>query len=259
MQAFFMKEDSNQTTLSIPYPSFQNVMLSNVKKIPASILMLFSRISNLGIGIKQRIYNAGNIKNNTSFTNSKRSFKKFIPLILLVIIVLPVILIGANRIFSTGSQVKGLAEKNTQNGTSLQIKTKNFGKKLFTFPIRNSSGKEVMNFKYSVESAELLNEIYIKGQKATALKDKLFLIVNLKLTNDSKQGISINARDYVRLSVNKKSEWLAPDIHNDPVEIQAISTKYTRVGFIVYTADANPELQIGEIDGTKQKIELKFK
>jgi hypothetical protein len=52
------------------------------------------------------------------------------------------------------------------------------------------------------------------------------------------------------------SELLAPDIHNDPVEVQAISTKPTRVGFPINDTDKKLTLFIGEINGQKDKVEL---
>jgi hypothetical protein len=74
------------------------------------------------------------------------------------------------------------------------------------------------------------------------------------------KGIEINSRDYVRLIVDGNTkEMLAPEIHNDPVEAQAISTKYTRVGFPINTSDKNLVLQVGEINGPKQTIKLEFK
>ena len=53
-----------------------------------------------------------------------------------------------------------------------------------------------------------------------------------------------------------ENELLAPDTHNDPVEIQAISTKFTRVGFIINDSDKDLVLHVGEIQGDKEKIEL---
>ena len=108
--------------------------------------------------------------------------------------------------------------------------------------------------------AELRKEILIKGQKATAIKGRIFLIINLKIVNTLKQGINVNARDYMRLTVNGNSnELLAPDIHNDPVEVQAISTKHTRVGFAINDNEKNYVLQVGEIDGGKESIKLNLK
>ena len=81
------------------------------------------------------------------------------------------------------------------------------------------------------------------------------MIINLKIINDLNSCVQINTKDYVRLSLNgDKNVWLAPDIHNDPVEVQAISTKLTRVGFAISTSDKNIILRIGEINGAKTDI-----
>ena len=70
----------------------------------------------------------------------------------------------------------------------------------------------------------------------------------------------MNTKDYVRLSINgTDKELLAPEIHNDPVVIQAISTKSTRVGFPLSASDKKLKLFIGEINGNKTQIELNFK
>lgn len=127
----------------------------------------------------------------------------------------------------------------------------------FSFPLRDSQGEEISELKYLVESVELRDEILVQGQKATAIQGRIFLIVTLKLSNEYTQAIEMDTRDYVRLSVNgNQDEWMAPDIHNDPVEVQAISTKYTRVGFAINESDENLLLRVGEIRGDKEIIEL---
>ena len=72
------------------------------------------------------------------------------------------------------------------------------------------------------------------------------------------QAIEIDSKDYVRLSVNNSDEWLAPEIHNDPVEVQAISVKNTRLGFTINAKNESLKLLVGEIDKDKQEIELNF-
>lgn len=134
--------------------------------------------------------------------------------------------------------------------------------KKFDFPLKDANGKNVGSFEYVIQSAQLQKQIIIQGQRATAIPGRIFLILNLKLTNSQKQAIQLNTRDYLRLVVaSNQSEQLAPDIHNDPVEVQAISTKYTRVGIAIDEKDAKKkvELKVGEIDGTKQNIDLNFK
>ena len=89
------------------------------------------------------------------------------------------------------------------------------------------------------------------------------LILNVKLVNTYTKPVQINARDYVRLSVNNAgSEQLAPDIHNDPVDSQASSTKPTRVGFFINESDKNLTLSVGQYvgddSGKKDTIKLTF-
>lgn len=128
----------------------------------------------------------------------------------------------------------------------------------FTFNITNN-GQTLGKIDYFLDGAELRNEIVVKGQTATAVRGRTFLIINLKLKNDQKTPITLNTSNFIRLSVNDNlKEWLAPDIHNDPVEIQAISTKLSRVGFPISDTDTKLKLQVGEIDGDKTVVDLKF-
>ena len=127
-----------------------------------------------------------------------------------------------------------------------------------SYPLKDSEGEDVSKFIYTIEKAELRDEIIVKGQKATAVKGQTILILYIKLKNEFDKGIQINTKDYVRLSVNGKDEWIAPDILNDPVEVQAISTKYSRLGFPINETDKDLKLQIGEIKGEKETIDVKF-
>lgn len=131
--------------------------------------------------------------------------------------------------------------------------------KPYTFGIRDQKGKEVASFTYTLDTAELRNEIVVKGKKASAVSGKTFFIVNLKLTNSTEKTITIDTRTYVRLSVNgNDKELMAPEIYNDPVQIQPISTKVTRVGFPLNDTDKNLKLHVGEVAKEKETIEIKF-
>lgn len=131
--------------------------------------------------------------------------------------------------------------------------------KEFDFPIKDSDGKTISTIKYIVESASIQDEILVKGERARAVQGRTFLIINLKIKNTYKQGIQINSRDYVRLVLDgNKEELIAADIHNDPVEVQAISTKTTRIGFPINEIHKSLELQVGEINGKKETIQIKF-
>lgn len=178
-----------------------------------------------------------------------KALKIIIPLVVLI----AVVLIGKNIFSSSTSANKGLIGTN-----SAVLKQKDLNK-TYTFPLKDASGKELGSFTYSLLSAEIRNEIVVKGSKATAIPGRTFLIINLKLVNDGNQGITVNTRDYVRLVVNNKDkELLAPDVHNDPIEVQPISTKYTRIGFAINDTDKNLTLLVGELEGAKDKILINF-
>lgn len=183
--------------------------------------------------------------------------KKLFLLFIILLLILPIVYLVINNLAKSPTKtVAGINDKKIeiQNAKSSQLLNKEF-----FFPLKDANGKEISKLKYSIQSAEMRDEIIVKGQKASAVKGRAFLILNLKITNDYNRSVQINARDYIRLIVNNSSEKIAPDIHNDPVEIQAISTKYTRLGFPVNETDTNLTLQVGEIDGQKELIKLNLK
>ena len=130
----------------------------------------------------------------------------------------------------------------------------------FKFPLKGEKDEVIGEIKYVIENAELRDEIVVKGKKASAVAGRTFLTFNLKITNETNQTISMNTKDYIRLFVNgNEAEPLSPSIHNDPVVVDAISVKPTRVGFAINESDTQLKLRIGEIKGEKQTIDLDLK
>lgn len=182
------------------------------------------------------------------------SYKKyFIYVIVIFLLLIASFSIGRLTVLINNSPAADTLQKTPE------YKIKQTINKDFNFPLKDGQGKKIGNIKYNMQDAQLQNEIVIKGQKATAVKEKIFLIINLKITNNTNKGIQINTRDYVRLTVNNKNEMLAPEIHNDPVEVQAISTKYVRLGFPINISDKNLKLLVGEINNKKTAIDLNLK
>lgn len=131
--------------------------------------------------------------------------------------------------------------------------------KTLQIPVLNDKGKVATNVTYTIENAELRDEIIVQGRRMVAIKGRVFLVLTIKLVNEYNKELEIKAADYVRLAVSgNEKELLAPDIHNDPVRVQAISTKYTRVGFPVYDTQKNLVLFVGSINEEKEKIPLQF-
>ena len=186
------------------------------------------------------------------FGKKNRKVKKFILLALLLSVLILIYWFVKNNNSSSPATNENRVEVEDAEKTLAVNKE-------FQFPLTDSKGEEISKIKYVIEKAELRNEIIIKGQKATAVKGRTFLVVYLKVTNEYTQKIEMQTKDYVRLSVNgNENEWLAPDIHNDPVEVQAQSTKVTRLGFPINESDSKILIRVGQINGDKEKVELNF-
>ena len=186
--------------------------------------------------------------------------KKYFSSAAILIVVIIIIFLGI-KLIGHSSSPHPQSTGSTQGGIQVEkpIATTQINKS-FDFPIRNSAGKRVGSVGYVIQSAELDKQIILQGKIATAISGRIFLVLNLKLTNNKDKGIQINTKDYVRLSVNgDKKELLAPSIYNDPVSVQPISTQFTRLGFAINETDKAYLLQVGEIDGKKETIGINFK
>ena len=191
--------------------------------------------------VRRRSFNLNKFKNNL-----------YLPIAIIVVVVIALGLLALRK----SSQTAGITR--TANG-QVEVQKPSATKSLnktFNFPLKDDTGKTVSSISYEIQSIELRDQIIIKGEAATAVKGRTFAILNLKLTNNYTKSVQINARDYVRLILQGSSEKLAADIHNDPVEVQAISTKYTRIGFPIDDTDKKFTLQVGEITGPKQDIKI---
>lgn len=204
---------------------------------------------------KKRGFKAG-FSNFTSGLKRKPKMpgKKLFGLFLIVALLVGGFFIA--RSFMTKGQVAGVSDDRVQVQEAKASQNIN---REFSFPLKDEKGEKVSDIKFTVENAELRDEIIVKGQKATAIQGRTFLIVNLKLANNYDKPIEINTRDYVRLMVGgNEAELMAADIHNDPVSVQPISTKSTRIGFPISDTDTNLVLKVGEIKGEKTDLEIKF-
>lgn len=176
----------------------------------------------------------------------------------LLLIVIGIIFAGGIILLVKNIQPTTATPTSNEKPLAPIIKDKITLNKEFKFPIKDANNKELSKIKYIVEAASLQDEILVKGQRARAVKGRTFLILDLKITNSYNQGIQINSKDYIRLKINGREELIAADIHNDPVEVQAISTKITRIGFPINETDKNMEIQVGEINGKKETVKLTF-
>lgn len=256
---------SRKILVTITLPSI-NVGLA-VTTLRKSITELLSTIYNpINNSISQATEGATSRAKRVEFPRMKKNNfhfnKKYLKIILPIFFGAIVIAAIFSLIRSLpDAQSRPVADSASQVVAPNALATINLDRK-FSFPLKDDKGVAVGNFDYVIQSAAIQKQIIVQGQRATAVNGRDFLILNLKITNNLKKTIQLNTRDYIRLTTASDSkEQLAPDIHNDPVEVQAISTKFTRVGVALDESDVKKtiHLKVGEIDGSKQNIDLNFK
>jgi len=248
-------------TISFTIPSFTTSLLEKRKHI---IHTISEKISSL----TSWVYSFSDFSGQTSYTpltgrsrlvNIKRrlgnnkKFLKYIPLGMLLFVV--IVSVGL-FLKSDTRGVMGVSD-NGRVTISDPLAEKDVNAS-FAFPIRDDAGEEVGKITYTIEKASLRDEFVIGGQKATAIEGRSFFLISLKLKNDTQNTVSINTRDFVRMKLSGSDELFAPTIHNDPVEVQAISTLRTQLGFPITDDDKSFVLQVGEIDGDKKTVEVEF-
>lgn len=195
------------------------------------------------------------------FKKFKRFMKnsKSMPFIVIGVIVLLLIILVAHNIAKhavMGAQTSSApASANTQVTVAKPLASETLNKS-FEFPLNDATGKQVSQIQYVIQSAELDDQIVVQGQIATAVQGREFLVLNLEITNNYDKAVQLNTRDYIRLIVDNSSQKLAADIHNDPVDVEPISTKDTRLGFPIDSNYKSLTLQVGQITGPKQTIQL---
>lgn len=190
-----------------------------------------------------------------SMQQFKRNFKKNYIVLLPIIGVFVVILVLVGNFFSkdaASGSVQGAQDNRAKMSNALAVEELD---KRYTFTLTDAAGKP-LKVTFEIQNAELRDQIVLRGQPVTAVQGRVFLIANLKIVNDSTTNVGMMTKDYLRLTVDGGSDKLAPEIHNDPVQVQAISTKLTRVGFAIDDTAKKLVLQVGEIDGKKDTIDL---
>jgi len=180
-----------------------------------------------------------------------RKIKKFLPLLILLSAVgLAVVGIG-----------RGLSRLGSPSSTTrvsvAGAKAASQLNREFNFPLTDTKGQPITEMKFTLENAELRDEIIVNGKRAIAIEGRTFLILTFKITSTYSRALEINTKNYFRLTRNgNSSDLLAADIHNDPVIVQPTSTKFTRIGWPINDSDTGLTLLVGDIEGEKTSVEL---
>lgn len=179
-------------------------------------------------------------------------YRKKVGILLLVLIVGVALLVGVRYALSRSVSKSVLSTVTTPDAITVPVERE------FSFQVYDKDKQLSDSVRYIITSAQLTKQIIIKGQKANAVSGRTFLILNLKLVNDFDKSLFLNTRNYIRVQPTGTQDKLAPEIHNDTVEAQPLSTKLTRIGLPVDENIKEFTLFVGELEGEKEAISIKF-
>ena len=215
---------------------------------------LYSQISDFSDKSSKAI--EGRIKNplkNVKLPNfgAKRTIYIVLGVILLIV------LAGSVFYFT-----KGRSKSGSQSDTSNQIVSENgvsaaLNKKI-NFPIKDSSGKDtgnqlVVNFT-NVERSE---KILYKGRPLSPRESKDFIVVNIEIENSTKDRLTVRPADFMRL-VDTQGRQFAADIQTDPIKVEPLSIKRTRIVYIVADNLRDLKFLIGQINADRETVEVRI-
>lgn len=119
---------------------------------------------------------------------------------------------------------------------------------------RPTDGKMPM----TITTANMTDSILVQGQTASARNGKTFLVVYADLQNNYQVALYATPLDLLRL-VRPDGKRIAPSVSQGNVEIRPLSVKTTNVGFVVEPNEKSFTIEVGEIDGPKQAVQINFK
>jgi len=110
---------------------------------------------------------------------------------------------------------------------------------------------------FSLVSAEQTNQIYVKNKPVRTTPDKGFLVLSLELENTTGERVYFYSSDYIRL-LGPEGKKFEADFKNPRLEIAPLSTKKDKLVFLVSAGENNFQIQVGEIIGEKETININF-
>lgn len=146
---------------------------------------------------------------------------------------------------------------NPQPGPTLTIN------KSFNSIGRTKDGRQVTdgsvpaNLPIKLTTAQITDNVYVNGQKATARNGKLLLVINLEIENKYQASLFSKPYNLMRL-VRSDGKRIAPSVYQGDVEVLPISVKKSNLAFVIEPNEKNFTVEVGEINGKKEAIQINF-
>lgn len=119
---------------------------------------------------------------------------------------------------------------------------------------KNTNGR----FPIEVISAQKTESVLVQGQRVTARNNKVFMVLNMEISNSYNVPLYTYPVDSFRL-IDADGKKFAPTAHQGNVEVRPQSTKTSNVGFVVPEDATRFKVEIGELSGEKTILEFTLK
>lgn len=186
----------------------------------------------------------------------KRKLKKFFSSKLFKLLFVLMIFFGGYQIL-VRPRLSRTATSVTQPLPSKPAKATVDLNKSFEFKATVVGGEGTEEVVFTIVSAELKDEIKVKGESRKANKDKQFLLFRLEIENETTEKLAMTPSDLIRL-VDKEDKKYAPDFHNAVIVIDPLSVRKDLLSFVVDESQKNFKILVGELKGKKETVEIDF-
>ena len=112
--------------------------------------------------------------------------------------------------------------------------------------------------KLTVLNAQIAPSILVQGKVARPVKGKVFLVLNLEIENSYKVPLYTLPVDLFRF-IGGGGQKYPPSTSQGRVEIRPESTKKSNVAFVVTPGDKKFKIEVGDVNESKELLEITFK
>lgn len=113
-------------------------------------------------------------------------------------------------------------------------------------------------FTLTVTDAQFADSILVQGKRARPVKGKVFLVLNMEITNPHKVPLYAFPVDLFRL-VRSDGKKFAPSTHQGGVQVRPEATKKSNVAFVIFPSEKKFKIEMGDVNEPKETLEITFK
>ena len=109
----------------------------------------------------------------------------------------------------------------------------------------------------TVTQARFADSILVQSKRATPVKGKLFLVVDIEIENPHKVQLYAFPVDLFRF-IREDGQKFAPSVHQGAVLVRPEATKKSNVAFVAEPRQKKFRIEIGEVGEAKEILEITF-